>query len=73
MFNIFKIHNTYARMCHQSKELHQLTDDERLKLQVHLKKMYVDIETVCLRHGLTVMLAYGSVLGARQLCGVCTQ
>ena len=64
MFNIFKIRNTYARMCHQSKELHQLTDDERLKLQVHLKKMYVDIETVCLRHGLTVMLAYGSVLGA---------
>ena len=41
-----------------------MTDDERTALQAHLRKMYVDIEQVCERHGLTVMLAYGSLLGA---------
>lgn len=52
------------KMCHESKLLHALTDEERRALQAHLRKMYVDIETVCNRHGLTVMLAYGCVLGA---------
>ena len=64
MFNLFKIRNTYARMCHQSKDLHQLTNDERLKLQAHFRRMYVDLEIVCKKHDLTLMLAYGSVLGA---------
>lgn len=61
---LFRIRDVYMKMCHQSKELHVLTDDERNKLQAHLRKMYVDLETICNRHGLTVMLAYGSVLGA---------
>ena len=52
------------RMCHQSKEIHVLTEDERTKLQAHLRKMYQEVEAVCNRHGLTVMLADGSVLGA---------
>ena len=63
-FNFFKSRNIYMKMCHQSKDLHVMTDDERTKLQAHLRQMYVDIETVCLHHGLTVMLAYGSLLGA---------
>ena len=62
--NIFKIKEIYAQMCHQSNELHVMTEEERLKLQAHLRKMYVDLENVCNKHGLTVMLAYGSVLGA---------
>ena len=52
------------QMCHQSDELHELTEEERIRLQTHLRKMYKDVEAVCLRHGLTVMLADGSVLGA---------
>lgn len=52
------------KMCHQSKLLHAMTEEERLKLQAHLRQMYVDIERVCDKHGLTVMLAYGSLLGA---------
>lgn len=52
------------RMCHQSKEIHVLTEDERTKLQAHLRKMYQEVEAVCNRHGLIVMLADGSVLGA---------
>ena len=52
------------RMCHQSEELYVLTEDERHKLQAHLRKMYKEVERVCDRHGLTIMLADGSLLGA---------
>lgn len=50
--------------CHNSKDLYEMTEEERLKLQAHLRKMYVEFEKVCDRHGLRVMVAYGSVLGA---------
>lgn len=43
---------------------HELTEDELKRLQVHLIKMYRDIEAVCNRHGLGVCLAYGNVIGA---------
>lgn len=51
-------------MCHEARELHCMTDEERTRLQSHLRKMYQEIEKVCDRHGLTVMAAYGTVLGA---------
>ena len=62
--SILRIKDIYMQMCHQSNELHILSEEERTKLQAHLRKMYVDIETVCNSHNLTVMLAYGSLLGA---------
>lgn len=63
--SLFRIRDSYMKMCHQSEGLlHKLTDDERSKLQAHFRRMYVDLETVCNKHGLTVMLAYGSLLGA---------
>lgn len=52
------------KMCMQSDRLHCMTETERLQLQEHLRRMYVEIEKVCDRHGLTVMGAYGTVLGA---------
>ena len=52
------------KACHKSKDLHAMTDDERMALQAHLRKMYLEIEKVCDRHGLNMMLAYGSVIGA---------
>jgi len=61
---MFRTKDIYMRMCHQSKEIHVLTENERTKLQAHLRKMYQEVESVCDRHGLTVMLADGSVLGA---------
>lgn len=61
---MFRTKDIYMRMCHQSKEIHVLTEDERTKLQAHLRKMYQEVEAVCIRHGLTVILADGSVLGA---------
>ena len=61
---MFRTRDIYLKMCHQSKLLHVLTEEERFKLQAHLRQMYVDIERVCDKHGLTVMLAYGSLLGA---------
>lgn len=48
----------------QSKELHAMTDDERSRLQEHLRKMYIEIEKVCDRHGLRMCTGYGTVLGA---------
>ena len=52
------------KMCMQSDRLHCMTNTERSLLQEHLRKMYVEIEKVCDRHGLIVMGAYGTVLGA---------
>lgn len=52
------------KACHQSKDLHAMTDEERLRLQAHLRKMYVEIEKVCDRHGLRMCAGYGTVLGA---------
>lgn len=54
----------YMKMCHQSNDLYEMTNEERYALQRHLVRMYADIEKICVSHGLKVMLAYGSVLGA---------
>ena len=48
----------------QSKELHAMTDDERARLQEHLRNMYLEIEKVCDRHNLRMCTGYGTVLGA---------
>ncbi len=61
---MLKTKKLYMQMCHQAKDLRRITPDELKALQVHLLKMYKDIEAVCDRHGLTIMLAFGSVLGA---------
>ncbi|MBQ9219046.1 MAG: LicD family protein [Muribaculaceae bacterium] len=61
---LLKTMDTYHQMCRESKDLHRITEDERKKLQSHLLKMYKDLEAVCDRHDLSVMLAYGSTLGA---------
>ncbi len=50
--------------CYGSDDVHQMTDEERTRLQQHLLGMYQEIETICVRHDLTMTLAYGSVLGA---------
>ena len=61
---MFTTKDIYTKACHESKDLHEMTEDERLRLQAHLRKMYKDIEAVCDRHGLNVMLFAGSALGA---------
>ena len=62
--NLIKTKDLYQQACQQSNDLHAISDDERVILQNHLIKMYKEIESVCIKHNLTVMLAYGSVLGA---------
>lgn len=54
----------YMKACMQSKELHAMTDEERTRLQAHLRMMYLEIEKVCDRHNLKMCTAYGTVLGA---------
>jgi lipopolysaccharide cholinephosphotransferase len=54
----------YMKACLESKDLHVLTDEERLRLQEHLRQMYLEIEKVCDRHNLRMCTGYGTVLGA---------
>lgn len=62
--NFIKTKALYRQACKDSNDLHIITEEERVELQKHLLKMYKEIESVCMRHNLSVMLAYGSVLGA---------
>lgn len=61
---MFSTKDLYMKACMQSKELHAMTDDERLHLQAHLRMMYQEIEKVCDLHNLRMCTGYGSVLGA---------
>lgn len=61
---LFKTKDLYFDACRNFEKLHAMTDEERTKLQNHLKQMYQDIEKVCLNHNLQVMVAYGTILGA---------
>lgn len=54
----------FAKQCEESTVINRLSDSEKIALQRHLIKMYKDIEVVCEKNHLTMMLAYGSVLGA---------
>lgn len=62
--NILRTKDILQEACQQSDDVHQMTDEERTRLQHHLLGMYKEIEAVCVKHNLTMMLAYGSVLGA---------
>ena len=62
--NILRTKDLLQEACKTSEDVHQMTDEERTRLQKHLLTMYKEIEAVCIKHNLTVMLAYGSVLGA---------
>ena len=62
--NILRTQNLYMQACRKSSDVHELTSDELKRLQSHLLKMYKELESLCVKHNLTVMLAYGSVLGA---------
>lgn len=62
--NIFNTRDLYMQACMKSKHLHAMTDEERMKLQAHLRQMYLDIEKVCHKHNLQMMVAYGTVIGA---------
>lgn len=50
--------------CHQSKELHEMTNEEAEMLKNHLRTMYVEVERICNRHNLRMCAGYGTVLGA---------
>ena len=45
----------YMKACMHSKELHAMTDEERSRLQEHLRKMYLEIEKVCDGHNLRMV------------------
>lgn len=62
--NIIRTKDLLQEACYASDDVHLMTDEERTRLQQHLLGMYKEIEAICVKHDLTVMLAYGSVLGA---------
>lgn len=61
---MLRIKDLYLKACHESSDIYPMTEEERSKLQRHLRGMYIEIEKVCNRHGLRMMTAYGTVLGA---------
>lgn len=61
---MFSTKDLYMKACMQSSKLHAMTDEEKKCLQAHLRKMYLEIETVCDRHHLRMCTGYGTVLGA---------
>lgn len=62
--NIFNTKELYLKACKKNCDLHTMTAEERTMLQAHLRGMYLDIEAVCRRHDLQMMVAYGTVIGA---------
>lgn len=61
---MLNIKDQYLKACQNSEDLYRMNDVERLKLQEHLRQMYIEIANVCDRHGLRMMTGYGTVLGA---------
>lgn len=61
---MFSTKKLYMKSCNESKLLHELTDSEKIQLQSHLIKMYMEIERVCTRHNLRMMVTYGCAIGA---------
>lgn len=49
---------------YKSEYLHALSDKELSDLHKYLTRIWLDIKAFCEKHDLTVMLAYGSALGA---------
>ncbi len=64
MKRVASTRNCMLEASQNSELLYELDDAGRVKLQSCLMEIYSDIESVCKKHNLTVMLAYGSVLGA---------
>lgn len=59
----------YFKACRESQELRTLTDEELVKMQALLRKMYVELETVCEKHGLTPIAIAGTAHGAMRFGG----
>lgn len=61
--SIFRTKDLFQKACQRYNDLHAMTAEERTMLQAHLRGMYLDIEAVCRRHDLQMMVAYGTVIG----------
>lgn len=69
MFNIRNIsllssHKYINELAPKSPYLHILSNDELRKLQFNILNIYLDVQSFCDKHQLTIMLGYGSALGA---------
>jgi len=69
MFNIrdislLSLHKYIVRLAPHSPYLHVMDENELKHLQNNLLCIYIDIQNFCEKHNLTLMLGYGSALGA---------
>lgn len=69
MFNLRNIsllssHKYINELAPKSSYLHILDHEDLRKLQLNILNIYLDIQLFCDKHHLTIMLAYGSALGA---------
>lgn len=61
---MFRAKQYIKNKCNTDSEIHSLSLEELKSLQIHLFKMYKDIEKICIRHKLNLTLAAGNVIGA---------
>lgn len=62
--SILSSHKYVNELAPKSPWLHAMDDVELRRLQLNILNIYLDIQSFCERHGLVVMLGYGSALGA---------
>lgn len=68
--NFLRTKQVLIRMGNRSDICHSLTNEERILLHAHYRTMYKEVEKVCDKHGLTMMLTCGSLLGAVRHHGI---
>lgn len=71
MFNIRNIsilstHKYINKLASKSPYLHAMDDEELRRLQMNILGIYLDVQSFCDNHQLTIMMAYGSALGAKR-------
>lgn len=62
--SLLSSHKYINELAPKSPLLHVMNDDELRHLQLNILNIYLDLQDYCDRHGLTIMMAYGSALGA---------
>ena len=62
--SLLSSHKYINKLAPHSPYLYMMSDEELKRLQQNIFNIYLDLQNFCDRHGLTIMMAYGSALGA---------
>ena len=62
--SILSLHKYLIELAPKSDFVHEFTNQELKHLQQNIFSIYLDLQDFCQKHGLVVMMGYGSALGA---------